>query len=83
MAIIQIDEPRLRPKTPPAGFALFALGFRPFYLLGALFAALVLPLWLALYAGGVELAPVLPGMLWHGHEMVFGFAVAIIAGFLF
>ena len=82
MAIIQIDEPRLRPKTPPTGFALFALGFRPFYLLGALFAALVLPLWLALYAGGVELAPVLPGMLWHGHEMVFGFAVAIIAGFL-
>lgn len=82
MAIIQIDEPRVRPQTPPTGFALFALGFRPFYLLGALFAALSLPLWIVMYVGAIDLAPVLPGMLWHGHEMVFGFAVAIIAGFL-
>lgn len=82
MAIIQIDEPRVRPGTPPTDFALFALGFRPFYLLGALFAALALPLWIVMYVGAINLAPVLPGMLWHGHEMVFGFAVAIIAGFL-
>ena len=82
MAIIQIDEPRVRPQTPPTGLALFALGFRPFYLLGALFAALALPLWIVMYVGAIDLAPVLPDMLWHGHEMVFGFAVAIIAGFL-
>lgn len=82
MAISAIDEPRVHPRIPPAGFALFALGFRPFYLLGALFAVIALPLWIIMYVEAIDLAPVLPGILWHGHEMVFGFAVAIIAGFL-
>ena len=61
------------------GPALFSFGFRPFYLLGALWSALVVPLWLWSYlAGG-------PGMLtrdWHVHEMLFGFLAAIVAGFL-
>lgn len=61
------------------GPALFSFGFRPFYLMGALWSALVVPLWLWSYlAGG-------PGMLtrdWHVHEMLFGFLAAVIAGFL-
>ncbi len=59
--------------------ALFALGFRPFYLLAGLYAALSVPLWAAQYAGW------LPGAnpLWHAHEMLFGYAFAVIAGFLF
>lgn len=61
------------------GPALFSFGFRPFYLLGALWSALVVPLWLWSYlAGG-------PGMLtrdWHVHEMLFGFLAAVVAGFL-
>jgi uncharacterized protein involved in response to NO len=67
---------------------LFALGFRPFYLLAALLAALGLPLWMAQYFGvaghvAVMGAPgYLAGMAWHAHEMVFGFAAAVIAGFL-
>lgn len=64
------------------GFALFALGFRPFYLLAALCAATLLPLWLAHYAGVMQIAQNLNGV-WHAHEMIFGFAVAVVAGFLF
>ncbi|MEI7611743.1 MAG: NnrS family protein [Betaproteobacteria bacterium] len=82
MAVIRIDEPRVKPKTPPKGFALFALGFRPFFFVGALLAALWLPLWIALLSGALTFSPVFPGMLWHGHEMLFGFAAAIISGFL-
>jgi uncharacterized protein involved in response to NO len=61
-----------------AGFALFALGFRPFYLLAAAYAAVSVPLWAFQYSG------VIPGanMLWHAHEMLFGYAFAVIAGFL-
>ncbi|MCC6209949.1 MAG: NnrS family protein [Burkholderiales bacterium] len=59
--------------------ALFALGFRPFYLLAGLYAALSVPIWAAQYAGW------LPGAnpLWHAHEMLFGYAFAVISGFLF
>ena len=57
---------------------LFALGFRPLYLLAGLYAALSVPLWAAQYAGW------LPGanLYWHAHEMLFGYAFAVIAGFL-
>lgn len=76
---MSILEPN--PATPvPAqpGFALFALGFRPFYLLAGAYAALAVPLWALQYAGW------LPGanLLWHAHEMLFGYAFAVIAGFL-
>lgn len=61
---------------------LWRLGFRPFYLLAASFAALSVPLWIARYFGW------LPGLRhvdlsWHMHEMVFGFVIAVIIGFLF
>ena len=58
--------------------ALFALGFRPFYLLAGIYAALAVPLWAAQYAGWLPGA----GPLWHAHEMIFGYAFAVIAGFL-
>ena len=64
---------------PPA---LFNLGFRPFYLLAALFAALAVPAWVAELAGHGWPAGYLEGLIWHQHEMVFGFALAVITGFL-
>lgn len=63
--------------------ALWALGFRPFYLLAAVQAALVLPLWVLVFGGQTGLASPLPGSLWHAGEMVSGFAMAVIVGFLF
>ncbi len=62
--------------------ALFALGFRPFYLLAALFAAIAVPAWVADLAGYGWPAGYLDGLAWHQHEMVFGFVLAVIAGFL-
>lgn len=56
--------------------------FRPFYLGGALFAAIAVPLWLGMWYLGY-FTPSLPPLFWHTHEMVFGFAGAIIIGFLF
>lgn len=79
--LLQIDEPRRAPPKPP-GFALWALGFRPFYLLASVFAALSIALW-GLQSAGVIGAAYLGGPLWHAHEMVFGFTLAIVVGFLF
>lgn len=66
----------------PANFPLLTLGFRPFYLAAALFAASALPLWLAIYVGAVHLDSYFVASHWHIHEMVFGFTSAVIAGFL-
>jgi uncharacterized protein involved in response to NO len=62
-------------------FALWNLGFRPFYLLASGFAAVSVALWFLQYAGYLAIA--YPrSAAWHGHEMIFGFALAVIAGFL-
>jgi uncharacterized protein involved in response to NO len=80
-------EPLLRIESanvaasPPRGFALWNLGFRPFYLAAALFAAASLPLWVA-QVTGVLPTPYLQAPAWHGHEMLFGYTMAVIAGFL-
>lgn len=83
MAVIPLSEPRRKPVTPQRGFALFALGFRPFYLLAAGLAVLLVPLWVLLLAGALGIQPAMPALLWHGHEMIFGFACAVIVGFVF
>ena len=61
--------------------ALFALGFRPFFLAAGVYAVLLMGLWLAVFKGSMGIGT-LPPPIWHGHEMLFGFAVAVIAGFL-
>jgi uncharacterized protein involved in response to NO len=73
---MQIHDPRR--SVDPSRCALFDLGFRPFYLLAGAYAALAMPLWALQYAGW------LPGanIAWHAHEMIFGYAFAVIAGFL-
>ncbi|MEZ5557030.1 MAG: NnrS family protein [Pseudomonadales bacterium] len=65
---------------PPSAF--LSIGFRPFYLGAAVFAALSIPLWVAAYIGPVTITAAYAGFAWHTHEMLFGFAPAIIAGFL-
>jgi uncharacterized protein involved in response to NO len=66
----------------PNRFALFDLGFRPFYLLAALLAVLNVPVWILQWHGELTQAGYLSGAALHAHEMVFGFAAAVIAGFL-
>lgn len=64
------------------GPAVLNYGFRPFFLLGSLHAALLIPLWLLILIA--DLRPVGPfdAMQWHAHEMVFGYLAAIVAGFV-
>ena len=59
-----------------------SMGFRPFYLLAGAFGAVGVPVWH--FAPGVLLPgePYLGGAAWHAHEMVFGFAGAVLTGFL-
>lgn len=64
-------------KTP-----LFAIGFRPFFLLAALVAALLIPLWVMLFTGKLTHVLAMGPISWHAHEMLFGYAGAVIAGFL-
>lgn len=65
-----------------AGPAVFSFGFRPFFLAGALTAA-VLPVMMALAMSGVvAMGGAYGPTAYHGHEMVFGFLAAIVAGFL-
>ena len=69
-------------RSSGAAIALWSLGFRPFYLLASIFAALSVPLWVCQYAGYLPV-PYLPNLVWHGHEMLFGYTLAVITGFLF
>jgi uncharacterized protein involved in response to NO len=80
MALISVDE--LLPQPPQPKFALFALGFRPFFLGAGVFAVLLIALWLVFYRGNFPLALFIPPAQWHAHEMIFGFTGAVIAGFL-
>lgn len=64
------------------GLALFANGFRPFFLFGALEAALMVALWVPWYLGFISLASAFPPSAWHSHELLFGYVPAIVAGFL-
>lgn len=78
---VQLQEPPRRHRSGQ-GLALWDLGFRPFYLLAALLAMLSVPLW-ALQFSGLLVSGGLRGSAWHAHEMVFGYALAIVIGFLF
>jgi len=76
-----IDEPRPQQTATAKGFALWELGFRPFYLLASSFAALSILLWICQYSGHLPAAYV-RSPAWHGHEMLYGYALAVVAGFL-
>lgn len=86
-----VDKSALRramPRDPStarreyAGPTLFSFGFRPFFLFGALWAAMSAPLWMHAYAGGDAMVGAAPALAWHIHEMLFGFIAAVVAGFL-
>jgi len=71
------------PAQPVPSFALFNLGFRPFFLLAGLFSLVSIFIWGGVFVYGWP-APHLPfsPMQWHAHEMIFGYGMAVAAGFL-
>lgn len=71
------------PRTRPyAGPHLLSYGFRPFFLMGSLFAGAAVLLWLPAYFGEITIPTAFAPRDWHIHEMLFGFVPAIVTGFL-
>jgi uncharacterized protein involved in response to NO len=69
--------------TTARRFVLFELGFRPFFLAAGMFAVIGMLLWGLAYLFSVALPLAgLPPVVWHGHEMIYGYAIAVVAGFL-
>jgi uncharacterized protein involved in response to NO len=70
---------RAAGREPPA---ILTLAFRPFFLAASLWSALALALWIVLFTIGRGLPSRFNPLSWHIHEMLFGFVLAAIAGFM-
>lgn len=71
-----------RGSATPKGPALWGTGFRPFFLLSAAAAVFLVPLWVLALMGIMPIGGSVGGTLWHAHEMLLGFAMGVVAGFL-
>jgi uncharacterized protein involved in response to NO len=71
--------PRLKTYSGPA---LLSYGFRPFFLLGAIYAGLGILIWLPLFLGHLTLPTAFSPLDWHIHEMLYGYLPAVMTGFL-
>ena len=65
-----------------SGPAVFSHGFRPFFFSAALFAGLVIPVWMAAFSHGYRIGFDGDALGWHAHEMIFGYVGAVVAGFI-
>jgi uncharacterized protein involved in response to NO len=72
----------LQRRRDYVGPALFAYGFRPFFLVAGLWAAFGVLLWLPQYMGVLTLPTHFSALDWHIHEMLYGYVAASVAGFL-
>jgi uncharacterized protein involved in response to NO len=72
--------PRLRAYD---GWPLLSSGFRPFFLLGSIYAGLAVLIWLPVFMGELTLITAFAPRDWHVHEMLYGYLPAVITGFLF
>lgn len=72
----------MSPARRRLSFVPFAYGFRPFFLMAGWYALLAVAAWGMFYSLGAEPFGALPPYLWHGHEMLYGFVAAAIAGFM-
>ncbi|AXN03357.1 NnrS family protein [Vibrio anguillarum] len=76
--MLNITDIKVEQRIP----AWLRLGFRPFFLLGSAYAVLAVTLWVWMFQTGQPSALQVPALWWHVHEMLFGFAMAIVVGFL-
>jgi len=78
--LLAVEQPR--QQTPPSQFVLFALGFRPLFLLAGWSAVVLIGVWLLLFTREPALNSYYGTHLWHAHELTFGYTAAVIGGFL-
>lgn len=81
MSIVQLASKT--KSLPEPKFAIFSAGFRPFFLLASFFAAFSMLAWMGVYFSWMPFTTHTVTMTqWHAHEMIYGYAMAVIAGFL-
>lgn len=78
MASVIVD---IAPPKNVGKFAFLHLGFRPFFIGASIFAIIAMLLWVGIYNFAWDIQ-VYPPITWHAHEMIFGYSMAVIAGFL-
>jgi len=71
----------IAPPKNVGKFAFLHLGFRPFFIGAIIFAIIAMLLWIGIYNFALDMQ-VYPAITWHAHEMIFGYSMAVIAGFL-
>ncbi|WP_283131669.1 NnrS family protein [Enterovibrio norvegicus] len=76
--MINIVDKAREERVPP----IFRLGFRPFFLLASVYAVFTVSVWSWIFSTGISTSLNVPPLWWHAHEMLFGFALAVVAGFL-
>jgi len=81
--MLNIDGEVVDSKPADFGPPILRLGFRPFFLAAGVFSILAMAIWMANYVFSVEFVfSGIPPSLWHAHEMMFGYVMAVVAGFL-
>lgn len=74
---------KLPSKAPYSPHPILNLSFRVFFSAAAVFAIIMMVLWSFVFTGHTDIdAQVLNPLYWHGHEMIYGYALAVVAGFL-
>ncbi|MEH0692737.1 NnrS family protein [Vibrio alginolyticus] len=76
--MLNITDKKVEEKI----LAWLRLGFRPFFLFGSIYAIVAIALWVWMFQGGQPNALAVPALWWHVHEMLFGFSMAIVVGFV-
>lgn len=71
-----------RSRSPREGLAVLSYGFRPLFPLAGIFAVLSIGLWLPEYEGEISIPTTFSPIAWHTHEMLYGYLVAAVSGFL-
>jgi uncharacterized protein involved in response to NO len=73
------NEERIRRLRQPA---ILSYAFRPMFLAAGIWAIVAIAVWLAMFFGYLRLPTRFDPLAWHVHEMMFGFVMAAVAGFL-
>ncbi|WCP67725.1 NnrS family protein [Vibrio tubiashii] len=76
--MLNITDKKVEESIPPV----LRLGFRPFFLLGSIYAVIAIVVWVWMFQSGQPTTLQVPALWWHVHEMIFGFAMAIVVGFV-
>jgi uncharacterized protein involved in response to NO len=82
MADTLTNQERLDRRRDYAGPEFLREGYRPLFMAAELWAAIFVPLWVAVWTGGIPYAGLFAPAAWHVHEMTFGFIAAAVGGFV-